>query len=72
MGQLNNIFNSLRVISEGSNYNTTCTSTYWVQYNAENGNTHAAPSYRGQSNFHKSQGTDFQRIMYQQNNDNQT
>ena len=55
----------------GSNYNTTCTSTYWVQYNAENGNTHAAPSYRGQSNFHKSQGTDFQRIMYQQNNDNQ-
>jgi len=55
----------------GSNYNTTCTSTYWVQYNAENGNTHAAPSYRGQSNFHKSQGTDFQRITYQQNNDNQ-
>ena len=54
----------------GSNYNTTCTSTYWVQYNAENGNTHAAPSYRGQSNFHKSQGTDFQRITYQQTNGN--
>ena len=55
----------------GSNYNTTCTSQYFATYNAEGGGLHRAPTYRSQSNFHKSQGTDFQRIMYQQNNDNQ-